>query len=364
MTTGLLVGIILAEYSPSLFCSGSAARLVSDCDGALKEISFHYVQDFNEDCIETLSDLLTALPNEVAVRVVVAREEEFDFLRHELSQRNVDLRREMTAVVTGEPITPWAKDRFGTMRTWFGTPVLAVPPMRSRSSGCRANDERVPDRMSRELRRLNCRSLPFFFEGGDLLSDSTNVYVAANFLGRNQPRNKIDPEALMETIGGVLGRHVVSIGRDTGDVPDHHVGMYLTPLGDNTVAAGDPALGRDLWSLLVDQNPGVDVETNEACYTSFHRARNEVERHGLRIVRMPLILTRQPRVYLTYNNAILEIRSGEKRIYMPVYGIPAQDEAARRIYEAEGWRVFPVRVGKLYRHTGSLRCLIGIIRRA
>jgi hypothetical protein len=60
---------------------------------------------------------------------------------------------------------------------------------------------------------------------------------------------------------------------------------------------------------------------------------------------------------------MLERRGSEKRVYMPVYGIPALDRAAGEVFETQGWRVIPVRVAKLYRYTGSLRCQVGIIKR-
>ena len=50
-------------------------------------------------------------------------------------------------------------------------------------------------------------------------------------------------------------------------------------------------------------------------------------------------------------------------VYMPVYGIPALDAAARAVFEGQGWSVLPVDVKDVYRHTGSLRCLVGIIER-
>jgi hypothetical protein len=48
---------------------------------------------------------------------------------------------------------------------------------------------------------------------------------------------------------------------------------------------------------------------------------------------------------------------------MPVYGIPHLDEAASEVFRSQGWTVYPVRVGKVFKYTGSLRCLIGVIGR-
>lgn len=361
MATGLVGGVVLSGSVDFLRPGRETTSLVSDCDGRLEAISFHYVRSFHDDSIETISDFLGQLPAEVSVTVVVGAKGEFDFLVQDLARRGIR-RPGMKALVTNAPITPWAKDRFGTMRTASGGAVLAVSPTRSLASGSRATDEKVPEWMARELPDITCRALPFFFEGGDFLSDSTNAYVAGSLLARNQPWDKTNTKGLLETIGVVLWRQVVTIGLDAGAVPDHHVGMYLTPLGDSTIAVGDPELGRDLYQRYGDGAP-IDVETNDKMYLPFKHAMEEVVRRGLRVVRVPLVLTCRPRVYMTYNNALLEVRSGVKRIYMPVYGVPGLDDRARRIYEAEGWTVLPVRVAKLYGHTGSLRCLVGVVRR-
>ena len=88
-----------------------------------------------------------------------------------------------------------------------------------------------------------------------------------------------------------------------------------------------------------------------------------MEQNGFHIVPVPLLLTRTPCVYVSYNNLILERRGGKKRMYMPVYGIPTLDQAAGEVFATQGWQVSPVRVAQLYRHTGSLRCQVGIIQR-
>lgn len=362
---GVLAGLCLGIAGSTLwqeFRKGDGElRIVSDCDGALKEICIHYVRSFNSESIETIADLLCALPPDVALRVVVADRSEFEFLRGQLRMRGADRMREMTAVVTGEPVTPWAKDRFGTFITESGVPVIGVPPVRALAEGPRTNDEKVPERLARELKGVECRSLPFMFEGGDLLSDSTNIYAAATIAGRNQPFSGQHTGALMNLIGTVCGRKVIAIGRNPGDVPDHHIGMYCTALCEGSVAVGDPAAGREL--LRNTRESGVTAEPDQGQDVLFRNVRTALSSNGLRVVTLPLLLTDQPRVYVTYNNAIIERRGSEKRVYMPIYGLPALDGAARRIYEAEGFKVFPVRVGKLYRNTGSLRCMVGIIKR-
>jgi hypothetical protein len=56
-------------------------------------------------------------------------------------------------------------------------------------------------------------------------------------------------------------------------------------------------------------------------------------------------------------------RNGVRRIFMPTYGVPGIDQRAAQIFAEQNIEVIPVRVGKLFKHTGSLRCLVGVIRR-
>ncbi len=363
---GVLAGVLLALCLSQLVgvsdVDTPSAWLASDVDGRLREICVHYRQDFNEESIEVLSDLFASLPTDVTVHVVVADHAEFAFLQSELASRGIGAGLRMRPLVTGMPITPWAKDRFGTMRDG-DTPVIALPGVRTMLSGARANDERVPELICDRLSRVRAKVLPFHFEGGDLISDATNVYVAATLLDRNQPTTVLERQRLISLIETTFKKHAVVIGESGAEVPDHHIGMYLTPLGNSTVALGDPDMGRRLCRELGIAE-SVELESDESAYEPFRNVIRVMQTQGFKIVRVPLVLTTTPRVYLTYNNAILESDAGHKRIYMPVYGVTALDRAATRIFQQQGLTVLPVRVGKIYRHTGSLRCLVGIIDRA
>lgn len=337
------------------------ARLISDAHGALAEIVIHYRQDFNAEVIETLADLIGALAGDVGIRIVVERIGEFEFLKKELTRRGVTRLDRLTSVVTGFSVTPWARDRFGAL-TAEGKPVLAVPPARSAMPGPRGHDERVPEILAAGLPGATCRAMPFMFEGGDLLADEDNAFILANCLARNSPLDVDDRAGLLQRMEGTLGKRIVPIGDTPEEVPDHHICMVLTPLGNACVAVADPWLGLEEFR----KNPAgeaVDIETDTSKYEPFGNVIRCMEEKGFRVVRIPFLLTRAPRVYVSYNNVILERRGDEQRIYMPVYGIPALDRAAGAAFEKQGWRVIPVRVSKLYRHTGSLRCQVGIIQR-
>jgi hypothetical protein len=362
---GCAAGLVLAVCLSELAGRRPApppARLISDVDGALAELCIQYRQDFNESVIETIADLFNGLGDGVGIRVIVEQRSEFDFLLAELDRRGVSRLGRLKAVVTGFPITPWARDRFGALKSGQG-PVIAVPPVRSIMPGPRGNDERVPEVLAASLPGSTCLPLPFMFEGGDLLADADHAYIAANCLARNSPENVDNRPGLLRRMEGGLNRKIIVIGDAPEDVPDHHICMFLTPLGGKRVAIADPVLGLELYR----RNPAgeaVDIETDTAQFEPFLKVIRCMEQQGFTVVRVPFLLTRTPRVYVSYNNAILERRDNHKILYMPVYGIPDLDRAASDVFEREGWHVVPVRVSKLYRHTGSLRCQVGIISRS
>lgn len=358
--TGLALALGLSQWA-SRSRPLPPAHLISDAHGALADICIQYRQDFNPSVIETLTDLFEGLDDDLEIRIVVERRAEFEFLKAELARHGVTRLNRLSAVITGFPITPWARDRFGAL-TADGEPIIAVPPARSNIPGARGHDERVPEILAGCVPYATCRPLSFMFEGGDLLADEENAFISANCLGRNSPLDVDDREGLLRQIKESLGKRIVVIGKTAEEVPDHHICMVLTPLGNKRVAVADPWLGLETYR----QNPSgetVEVETDLSKYEPFRIVRQHLERQGFQTVPIPLLLTKTPRVFLSYNNVILERCGGEKRVYMPIYGVPALDQSAGEAFEKEDWHVIPVRVAKLYRHTGSLRCQVGIIRR-
>lgn len=359
VTGGLLTAAVLSSGLSTL--SGpSSPVMVSDVHGALSDICIQYRSDFSDASLETLASFLSALSGSVRVRVIVAERKEFDELLRGLAGRGVVPRCRLLAVETGFAITPWAKDRFVSLRSGEG-PVLGVPRACGVGAGPRGNDERVPRRLAADP-DLSCRALPFMFDGGDLISDGQTVFVAATALARNPPLDVDDRPGLIATVAAGLGLPVLVLGDSADAVPDHHIGMYLTPLGDGRVAVADPDWGMALYR----GGPlpgGVQAERDDRVFARFKTVAAELTAAGYELVRIPLLLTDRPRVWVTYNNAVLEERDGRRQIFMPVYGIPELDAAAKAAFEHAGWDVVEIPVGRLYTYTGSLRCLVGVIGR-
>jgi len=82
------------------------------------------------------------------------------------------------------------------------------------------------------------------------------------------------------------------------------------------------------------------------------------------VVRIPIVPGRDGRTYVTYLNAILDRRSGRRIVYMPVFGgAEMLNRAAEQVWAGLGYEVRPVNCGACYRHFGSLRCLVNVLRR-
>lgn len=355
VSAGLLIAALLGRPSPPL-----PAQLVSDVEGPLRRISIHYCTAFHAYSSETLHDLVHQLSPDTHIDVAVETQTEFDKLSAFLKSNTSKRLPKLHAVVTGFPITPWSKDRYGTMASRRG-PVLCVPSAKIAGRRIAApGDDAVPALLARD--GIERRELPFRFDGGDLICSRDTIFMAANCLARNQPYDQEGQARLLSKMETTFGKSIVLLGETPADVPAHHIGMYLTPLGKKTVIVGDPDWGLDLYresgSSSTTPLPRSDVRLEP-----FRFIRRTLERQGFKVIPVPLIVTDQPQVYITYNNGILETRNRKQIFYMPSYDIPLLDDAAAAVYEKQGITVRRTRVAKLYRHTGSLRCLVGIVER-
>jgi hypothetical protein len=64
-------------------------------------------------------------------------------------------------------------------------------------------------------------------------------------------------------------------------------------------------------------------------------------------------------------NAILDEGDGTRTVYMPVYrGVEVLNGAARALWRDLGYRVRTVDCTDTFRHFGSLRCLVNVLRRS
>ncbi|MCO4743307.1 MAG: agmatine deiminase family protein [Proteobacteria bacterium] len=269
---------------------------------------------------------------------------------------------------TNRPITSWMRDRLAVLPATIDRPaVFLAPPAPMAGAGERVHDWTVPWTLADRLGSTAiARETLYQFEGGDLIADEHAAYVAAPLLGRNPDWSPADLVAALETD---LGLPVIPIGFDGQPVPEHHIGMFVTPIGQGKVIVADPAAGLGLLNeeerrhgLEVGNQP-LQVDTSAALADRFDLVAETLSAQGLDVVRLPLVPSTTPWVWMSYNNVMLEHRTDGLHVFMPTYGVPKVDDAATAVWLAQGAVVHPIDVSALFRYGGSVRCLVAPLSR-
>jgi hypothetical protein len=320
--------------------------------GRLDVVELQFHRESGAFFLPVYEDLLVEL--DPATRVLVVVEDERDI---ELFER-IRAAREVEYVRVGEPITSWARDRL-TVLAADDHAVLVAPPAPHRGGLARANDWLVPWTVRRHLTsEAEIRTAPFAFDGGDLIADESHVFIAAPLLARNPQLSRAE---LVDLVEATVRKPAVYLG-DEGPVPDHHIGMFVTPLGGGRVAYGDAdvalaSIDRDDSELRDGNGLPIDVARDEETLERFRNVGRALERHGFEAVPIPLLPTREPFVFLSYNNVLLDRRGGRLHVFLPRYGVPSLDRAAARAWAEAGARVHPIEASTIYRLGGSVRCV-------
>jgi hypothetical protein len=162
---------------------------------------------------------------------------------------------------------------------------------------------------------------------------------------------------------------VLVLGREPGDTPRHHLAMYMTPLRDKVVLVGDPRAARDLvgdgftpGELSSETSEPLRADFSAQTVERFELAARELARGGYRVERIPNVPF-DDKTYISYTNAVFETRAGVAIVYVPIYGIPALDDAALELYRRLGWEPRPIRVRRVYPHHGTIGCLVNVLAR-
>jgi len=341
-------------------------RLLSECDGSLREVVVHYVPDAADVVVPVYRDFFRQLPAGVIVRVVCRDRAAFD----DLASRLPPIQCVLSPVIVDHPITGWSRDRWLALRPAGGGDTVALLRPRAENGAAiwpdRAGDQQVAADLAAAL-GPGVAVLPsdLYFDGGDVAADELTAFVTPAMPRRNVQRTVQDREELRERLAAVLDRRVVLLH----DAPDHHTAMYMVPVGNRTVLVGDPELAR---RLLVEA--GKDGEAagwfpggpdfSPATQARFDAVAGQCRAAGYRVVRIPVVPGCDGRTYLTYVNAIMEERDGRRVVYMPVFAAAdALNRAAARVWADLGYEVHRVRCDSCYRYFGTLHCLVNVLRR-
>lgn len=333
--------------------------ILSDCDGAIRELVIQYVPEAAGIVETTYRQFLRALPADVTVIVVCPDDEAFD----DLCSRVGSVSCRLVAVCTGHAMTCWSRDRWLAMAPARpGGPAVVISPLAENAAAIwpqREGDSRIGDDLGAALGSVISHRSLLIFDGGDFVADAETVFVTPRVARRNIGVTVSSLGELRRALARTMRRRVVLLP----DAPRHHAGMFMMLAGGRTAVVGDPSLAKRLLSAG-EQRPIEDPDFSDETQRQFDAVAASCAAAGYRVVRMPVVPGGDGRTYLTYLNVILDHRAGKRVVYMPVYeGADELDDAAASAWEKLGFEVRRVDCTNTYKHFGSLRCLVNVLRR-
>ncbi len=356
--------------------TGLAGSVLVEDEGAMVELLFQYTAAQEPLVDATYTDFLRALdPSTRLVAVVTkagdATTTDAQALRAFLGRidRSGALEKRTRIVETEGPITVWSKDRalvLSAPRTQLVVPVRPDPRWRERY-----NDWATLAAVAREMPDAYLvNEVPLEYDAGDFAVTGDKIIVDVNLLTKNQKRGLTTAQALSEFLAKTFHRSIIFLGDKDGDVPRHHLSMYMTPIGHDAVLVGDPRAGRALvgekWAPgeeSPDTGEPLVADFSEASLARFDRAAKDLAAAGFRVERIPVVPF-DDKTYVTYTNGVYESRAGRKIAYVPQYAVPKMDTVALETYVRLGWDVRPIRVREAYRFHGTIGCLCNVLRRS
>jgi hypothetical protein len=374
---GMAVGALLTPSAQPPSDGGLPrihGRLLDEAAGSLAEVSFYYVPEAAFLTEPIYSTFLATLDARTRILALVPPQtdgrdptaELRGFLRR-LPQGEALLARTRIVVSHG-PISPWSKDR-ALVAAGTATQLL-LPAEPSGPGPLRRADWLTPVDLARALPgELRVTVLPLDFDAGDFAVTSGRLLVDANLVAKNAGRGIDSPDALARTLRQVFAMDVTVLGHVPGDVPRHHLSMYLTPLDDGVVLVGDPQAGRRLvgapfrpGEASPDTGAALVADFSGETQARFTRVASELARAGFRVVRIPTVPF-DDKTYFAYTNGVFETRNGRRIAWVPVFDVPVLDQAALAVYAQLGWETRPVPSRAAFPYHGTLGCLINVLGR-
>lgn len=320
------------------------------------------------------AQFLSAVGKDVDVVWVVGQQSDLQDLQTRLGPRWPAGRCQ--SLVIGKAISTWSKDRFVAMRVpgGPGAPVLCAPGRTRTANPLRTNDQEVPYRLALDARHLcGVRETDIDFDGGDFLATARHLFASPTIFEKNPPkagaRARTTAE-LTDYLSRKMSRKITWLGNTPREAPPHHVGMFLTVIGQKA-AVGDVRLAEavaaahpeTLTALQPAGGAAAPAFRADLC-TRLDRIVRQMQSLGYTVVRVPLLPSATPRAWMSYNNGIVETRGHATIFYMPTFGAPALDAAAADIFRAKlGCTVMPIDCAKIWQLGGSLHCLVNVVER-
>jgi hypothetical protein len=364
---GIAIGMIAAvlllgsiQSSPTL--KRPPAAMLSECDGAIRQIVIQYTQGADQ-VLPVYREFLPMLPRDITVNVVCPDAGAFDELQASLPKTTCTLH----PIFTNHPMTAWSRDRWVALQAPIpGDPITLLAPHNENGAEtwpARQGDQIIAFDIARALSPAVVASRSSLeFDGGDLLCDGENIFVTSAVLHRNLNRSVASRDELIHTLEGTLHRPIILMDNS----PDHHAGMYMMAAVDHTMLIADPSLAKD--SLPTDApilqtlpgGPDFSAETQHRLDFIADQCRTL----GYYVVRIPTIPGTDHKTYLTYVNVITDVRAGHRIVYMPIYrGAEKLNTAAEQVWKDIGYEVKRIDCTSTYRCFGNLHCLVNVLNR-
>jgi hypothetical protein len=363
--------------TPSVKLAGGILR---EDAGSLEEILVHYVPRLEPLVQDAYADFLGTIDPATRLVVVLPRPEADDGETPQERLGEMLARIDPTgglgararAVEVDGPISVWSKDRALVLgpdaeasRAGLVIPLPPDPHWKER-----ANDWRTLAQVAGAMpERFYVRQLPLAFDAGDFDVAGGRVLVDDNLVTKNRSRGVSSVQELSKLVEGLLARPVQVLGASDGDVPRHHMSMYMAALDGGVALVGDPragmaVVGRDFVPGEIDPDTGepLRADFSDPMVARFDHAAADLAAAGWKVVRIPEVPFLD-KTYMAYTNGVYETRGGKRIAWMPTFDLPELDARARAVYESLGWQVRPVRARGLYAWHGTIGCLVNVLGR-
>lgn len=370
---GVILGVVLSATIIGFRCACDAGNspaeprglLISECDGALRELAIHYTTQAASLVEKPYRDFLRQLPDGVTVHVVCPERKDFEDLKERVGATACALR----PVIVHHPLTPWSRDRWLALTPADGQKRTTIYLPREENASSvwpgRAGDQQAGADLAEWLREeLRAHRSPYFFDAGDFLCDGQTVFAIPAVVRKNLHLTERDSGTLQRDLETRFGRRIVFIE----DSPDHHAGMFMMAVGERRMLVGNARLAQAILRQAGTESgasccPCGD-DFSDATQALLDKVAAQAEREGYAVTRIPIVPGVDGKTFLTYVNVIMDQREGRRIVYLPQYqGQDALNREAVRVWRELDYEVRPVDCTTLYPHFGTLHCVVNVVRR-
>ncbi|MDD4889024.1 MAG: agmatine deiminase family protein [Phycisphaerae bacterium] len=341
--------------------------------GRMSRVVMHYHPRVGEAVASIYRQFLSAAGPNVEVVWVVNAQADLDDLQKRLGAAWPAGRSR--AVLMGKEVSTWSKDRCLTLTAPSDErrTLLLAPARQLTWSPLRTNDQEAPHRQALDFAdQFICRGLDADFDGGDFLITTRHAFASSLVLAKNPPSagRFASADDVRKYLARELRCELTWLGDTPDDVPPHHIGMFLTVIGQ-IAFVGDVQLARRIAASQPDVEAALSVAGGEASaefegtlQSQLGRVAGQMRSLGYRVVRVPVLPSATTRAWFAYNNGIVETRDGQTIFYMPTFGAPSLDMIAAGVFQNAGCRVVPIDCSTIWPMGGSLHCLVNVVSRA